>query len=412
MAERPAVWTSRLTTPGAGAFALLFGLEAAGRALVTAALPIQSLRIMGSDEGVSLLFLLGSLASVSMAFLVPPVARWMGRARLCSLAILLIGGATVLFMLQDLPSQVIGFVLRASGVAILYAVLSMFIMDHIRRRELGRSEPLRMLSIGLAWTVGPVAGVQIEALWGEWAPFAASGLAALLLLGCFWTLRFSDLPIVRRAPESERPPESEPAPKTRGARPAARPFANLALFLRQPRLVLAWLHATGRGIFWITFVVYTPLYALEIGLGAAVGGTLVALGSASMILMPLWGWAARRYGIRRVSLWAFPLAALCSVAAFLLTAWPWVASGFLIAAAFAMSAIDGYGNALFFRACKPSQRAAMTPIFSAQRDLAAILQAGLFAVLLVFFPVQSVFLAMAVILIGQSWLALNINARL
>lgn len=396
MSERPAVWTSRLTTPGAGAFAVLFGIEALGRALVAAALPLQTLELMGSDEGVSTLFLIGSVVALTMVFLVPRLVLMLGRARVVTFGILLIAAATGLFTLQELPSQVLGFVLRACGVAILYAGLSLFIMDHIRRRELGRSEPLRMLSVGLGWTVGPVAGIQMAAHWGPEAPFLASALTAAVLLGYFWALRFRRLPILRANPN----------------RRVAPPLAHLAQFMAQPRLVLAFVQATGRGMFWGTFVVYTPLYAVATGLGAEVGGLLVSIGNGFMLLMPLWGWTARRYGIRRVSLVAFPLAATAMILAGWLAFWPWVGAVAAICAAGAMSIADGYGNALFFRACKPSQRTAMTPIFSAQRDIANIAHAGIFAVLLSFFPIQAVYITMGLVLFGMTLLATRINKRL
>jgi MFS family permease len=396
MSETPVVWTSRLTTPGAGAFAVLFGLEALGRALVTAALPLQTYELMGSDEGVSTLFLAGSVAAIAMAFVVPRLVLTIGRARVTSLGMLLVAAAAGLFTFQELPSQVLAFVARACGVAILYAGLSLFVMDHIRRAELGRSEPLRMLSVGLGWTLGPAAGVQIELLWGPDAPFLASALAALTLLGYFWVLRFRHLPIVRPNPD----------------RRVAPPLGHLAQFMAQPRLVLAFVQATGRGMFWASFVIYTPLYAAATGLGAEIGGLLVSIGNGFMLMMPLWGWTARRYGIRRVSLVAFPLAGLAMTAAGWLSFWPWVGAIAAICAAGAMSIADGYGNALFFRACKPSQRSAMTPIFSAQRDVANIGHAGIFAVLLSMFPIQAVYITLGLVLFGMTLLATRINSRL
>ena len=84
----------------------------------------------------------------------------------------------------------------------------------------------------------------------------------------------------------------------------------------------------------------------------------------------------------------------------------------IVCAACAMSVIDGYGNTLFYRACKPSQRTAMTPIFSAQRDLANLAQAGLFTVLLSFFPIQAVYLTLGVVLSGLTLLSVKIHQRL
>ena len=61
----------RPAQPGAGAFALLFGLESLSRSVIAVVLPIQTLRLMGSDEGVSTLFLAGAVAALCLAFLIP-----------------------------------------------------------------------------------------------------------------------------------------------------------------------------------------------------------------------------------------------------------------------------------------------------------------------------------------------------
>jgi MFS family permease len=359
-------------------------------------LPIQTLQVMGSDEGVSALFLVGDVAALGLAFLIPRLTERLGRVRLSALGILFMVAAAVLFVVQDLPAQVFGFVLRAGGFAFLYAGLSLFVMEHIPRDQLGRSEPLRMLFVGVAWTVGPLLGVRIEVLWGPWAPFVASAAVALVLLGYFWRLRFDG-----------RPPCG---PKNQ--RRAASPWASLAGFLAQPRLVLSWAQAIGRTIFWASFLIYTPLYAVATGLGAEAGGLVVALGSAFMLMTPVWGWLARRFGIRRISIAAFTLSAAAMTAAGLLAATPWLGAACIVAGAGAMSIIDGYGNALFYRACKPSQRLAMTPIFAAQRNVADITQAGIFAVLLSFFPIQVVYLILGAMLLGLAIVSTRIHARL
>ncbi len=386
----------RPARPGAGAFALLFGLESLGRSVIAVVLPIQTFRVMGSDEGVSTLFLAGAVAALCLAFLIPRLIERLGRVRLSALGILFMAAAAVLFVFQELPTQVLGFVLRAGGFAFLYAGLSLFVMVYIPRDNLGRSEPLRMLSVGVAWTVGPPLGVGIEALWGSWAPFVTSAVVALVLLGTFWRLRFDERQV--RTPKHRRR--------------SAGPRANLVGFLAQPRLVLSWTQAIGRTIFWATFLIYTPLYAVATGLGAEVGGILVALGSAFMLMSPVWGWLARRVGIRRISVVAFTLSAAAMTAAGLLAATPWLGAACIVAGVGAVSMIDGYGNALFYRACKPSQRLAMTPIFAVQRNIADITQAGLFAILLSFFPIQAVYLTLGVMLLGLAVISTRIHARL
>jgi MFS family permease len=372
------------------------GLESLARAVITAALPIQTQALFGNDESVSALFLVGSVAALSIALLIPRLSLLLGRIRLGIAGIALLGASVLLFMLQMIPAQVLGFALRAIGSALFIAVMSMFIMDHVRRHLLGRSEPLRLLYIGVAWSLGPLAGVVLEETWGHWAPFAASSAAVFALLCYFAALRLSNAPAIGT--------ETQAATVTS--------LAHLRRFFRQPRLVLAWLHAIGRGFFWGTFTIYTPLYAVETGLGARVGGALVGIGSAFLLAMPLWGWCARRFGIRRVSLVSFPIACASTLMVAVLTPWPWVATVFLMLATLAMSAIDGYGNALFLRACKPSERTTMTPIFSAQRDIGDIGHAAVYAVLLSFFSLQIVFITAALVLAGLTWLAMSINRRL
>jgi hypothetical protein len=54
----------------------------------------------------------------------------------------------------------------------------------------------------------------------------------------------------------------------------------------------------------------------------------------------------------------------------------------------------------------------MTPIFSAQRDLASIGHAGIFAVLLSVFPIQADYITLGLVMFGLTWLATRINKRL
>ncbi len=396
MSNRPPVWATHITTPGANAFAILSGFEAMSRALVAAALPIQTQAMFGNDESVSGLLLVGSVAALAIALFIPKLSMVFGRARLCIAGIGMLVLATGLFMLQMIPFQVLGFVLRALGSAIFFAVLSMYIMDHVRRDQIGRSEPLRLLFIGLSWTIGPVIGVKLEEYFGAWAPFAASGAVGSVLLIYFWVLRFGNSPVIG----------------VEAARITSASWSQVRQYLQQPRLILAWLHAVGRGFFWGVFNVYSPLFAVQVGLGAAIGGMIVGIGSAFMLAMPLWGWLARRFGIRAVSLVCFPMAAIGMFGAGLITDAPWLAAGCLLIGTLGMAIVDGYGNALFLRACKPSQRTAMTPIFSTQRDIAEISHAGLFAVLLVFFPIQIVFVSAGCVMVGMIILALFINKRL
>lgn len=395
MMRRP-LWLGRVTAPGAQAFALMAGLEGLCRSVIAAAIPIQTQALFGNDESVSLLSLVGAVASLVLALSLPAIASRIRRARLCMIGIAMIAAAGGVFMLAMPETQVFGFIFRACGAVTVYSTVSMYIMDHVRRDQIGRSEPMRMLSIGIAWTIGPTAGVWLETLYGPWAPFLASVVVSVLLLSVFLKLRFGPSATLQAA-------KSKPEPIS---------WRHAGAFLRQPRLLLAWLQACGRGVFWVTFFVYGPLYVVQAGLGPQAGGYLVSAGSAFMLAMPVWGWLARRFGIRRLSLACFPLAAAGMATAGFVTDAPLIAVGGIVTAALGMSMIDGYGNALFLRACKPSQRTRLSPVFSTHRDVTELGQAAVYAVILWFLPVQAVFVFAAVVLMALTVLSLRINRRL
>ena len=44
------------------------------------------------------------------------------------------------------------------------------------------------------------------------------------------------------------------------------------------------------------FQVYAPIYAIQAGLGAEIGGAMVSVGVGCMWFVPLWGWLGRRFG--------------------------------------------------------------------------------------------------------------------
>src|SRR3546814_16545515 len=59
---------------------------------------------------------------------------------------------------------------------------------------------------------------------------------------------------------------------------------------------------TGRNVWWVVYFIYVPVYAVESGLGAEVGGAIVSMGTGFMFLAPITGRLVRRDGLRRVFL--------------------------------------------------------------------------------------------------------------
>ena len=175
--------------------------------------------------------------------------------------------------------------LRNLGAAVMNITLSLYIMDHIRRTDLARSEPLRLSLSTFSWMTGPALGVWLYVNFGPWGPQLAAIAAAAVLLVLFWYLRLSDN-------VNALPP---------GNLEGFSALGNVRRFLAQPRLRLAWLIAFGRSCFWTTFFIYGPLLLVEAGLGKT-RGRPHDLRQPGRCCSPPGspGRFARRYGVRVV----------------------------------------------------------------------------------------------------------------
>ena len=87
------------------------------------------------------------------------------------------------------------------------------------------------------------------------------------------------------------------------------PLRHIGRFFLQPRLRLAWGLILTRSSWWMMFIIYTPIYARESGLGELMGAAIVSIGSAWTLTLPFWGWFARRYSLRRLMYMGFTVAA-------------------------------------------------------------------------------------------------------
>ena len=156
----------------------------------------------------------------------------------------------------------------------------------------------------------------------------------MVVIGLFWWMRLSGASAV--APGSRRP---------------VNPIANIRRYVSQPRLRLAWLVAFGRSCYWMTFYIYAPILMVVTGEGKLAGGLIVSLGNALLLFAIIWGRLGSRIGVRRVVVFAFGGAAICSI----LAGWtgeanPWLTALLVLAGVNFAVALDAVGNVPFLRA--------------------------------------------------------------
>ncbi len=361
---------------GAFTFAAIFSLESFVRALNASVIPIQAYELLGSSRNVSILTTLVS-AAVLITTLMLPLAFGHVRRRWAYTVGISFSMAAALFLASyTVAGQVAGYYLRQTGASVMNVSLSLYILDHIHKSDYARTEPIRLASSTISWTLGPITGVWLYQNYGVLAPQLAVMAAAALLLAVFWYIRLAD-----------------PVTLPQGNMSGFNPLANAWHFFSQARLRLAWSIAFARSVFWSALFIYGPILMLESGLTRTGAGLVI---SASQILLPaalLFGIIAARTGVRPVISSCFLGMAIAStIAGVIGTLSPALTIAFLLLGAAAASGLDGVGAIPFMRAVKPRERAKMTSVYRSFIEVSEILPGFVFAILLSVFDTSTVFI--------------------
>lgn len=395
MQPRRNVFLKRLGAPGAEAFAVLFALESISRALLATVIPLEALRLLGDAGSVSTAFFAVSLCVLGVSLSVPWMVRKTARRWVYSGGLICLAATPLFLAIEGQAPLLSGMLVRAIGTVAVAICLNLYILDFIAKKDLNRSEPKRLFYSAAAWCVGPFAGVLLAEHLGRDAPLMASGAIALVTLVYFWFLRITDNPAVIQK-----------------AGPTPSPLTYVRRYFRQPRLTLAWILSVGRNVWWVVFFIYTPIYAVQSGLGEVVGGAIVSAGTAYLFLMPLFGVFVRRAGLRNVFAFGYTMTTVLTVAVVFTWETPWVSAALLVCAAFGMVCVDAGGNLLFLFAVRRHERPEMTTVYSTYRDVSDILPPGLFSILLRVFELPAVFVAAATATFGLALLSGRIHPRL
>jgi hypothetical protein len=266
--------------------------------------------------------------------------------------------------------------------------LQLYILDHIRKVDLTRSEPIRLAISTFAWVVGPASGVWLYSNYGPIAPQLAAICAAILVLSVFWYLRLHDkvnLPS--------------------GTLQSFNPLANVARFATQPRLRLAWAIAFGRSCFWATFFTYGPLLMIEGGLDKKVGGYIISASQIFLLSAFAFGALAKRMGVRAVIALCFAMISISTFAAGLVGVHsPAIAAGLLLVASLFASGIDSVGGIPYLRAVRPFERQRMTAVYRTFIEFSDIVPGFIFAIALSFFDIGVVFIILGICLSSLAYI--------
>ncbi len=376
------------------AFLSLFFVPATAQAILLTVIPLEALKLLGSARAVTVLYVVAGLIAVAGRFSIPFLVRLIRRRFVFTVGALSLAAGSAFMALGHVPALAAGIALTTFAFACLEITSQLYLLDHVSRDALRHFEPMRIFASAGPWTLGPWLGVYLQHRVSFAAPFAIAGSAALAVLVLFWWLRLGEKPML-----------------TRRRHAPLNPLRYLRRFFVQPRLRLAWALSAARSSWWNMFFVYVPIFAATSGLGAETGGALVSIGTGWMWMVPLWGWAGRRYGLRRLLQYGYAAGGLLSIAAASACGLPWLGAVLLVLAAFGVEMLDGAGNLLFLRAVHPYERAEMTTVFASYRDIAQFGPPAVCSVLLSVLTLPWVFVAGGVLMLGSSVLSRHVPRR-
>lgn len=369
---RPATWPVFLGKPGTRTFASIAGIEALVRGSMLSVFPLLMYRAWGSAVAVSQMYFLVGLMSLLVALGVPWLTSWLSRRKVYL-------GAIGLYVLGALLGLVGGkwvalaLLCHATGVACAFVCFNAYVLDLVYRDEFSRLESQRLLYAATGWVAGPFLGVWLLG-WAAWAPFVLPMVAASLM---WW--------VVQRVQLGEGRAHTLMRSRSQS------PWRNVQRFAAQPRLVAGWFFAVMRSCGWWFYFVYVGIFAVQNGLGEQVGGIAASLANMGLFLAPLMFRWMKHTSVRAAVRVGALFSGLCFVLAAAFSTWPWVTLVLLGLGTLFLVLLDVAANLPFMLSVKPSEREAMSSVFSSFRDVSGILSPALAWLVLLVSPVVGVF---------------------
>ena len=384
-----------MSRPKTSAFFVLFTLEPLYRSIIVTVVPLMALERFGSAQAVSVFFFVLGMFGISMSLAVPWLVRRLSRRGTFWLGVVTGITSMLLFVHGELWSFYIGMALHLFAASCVDVTLNLYWMEHVRRQDFGRVEPVRMFFLAFSWSIGPFLGVYLRNTIDPAAPFLIGAVVVLVLGAYFFYLGLSEN-------------------STRGSKHVAvtNPFRYLPRFFSQPRMILVYLLSAMRSGWWTMYFIYVPIFCVTMGLGETISGALVSLAVSFVMAAPLLRGTIQRYGIRRVLLVGYSGAGIVTVGIGACMDISYLAVVLILMAALFAMLCDSVGNTLFYRAVRSWERSAMATVFMSYRPISALAFPGVYSGVLAIFPLPAVFIFTGVGMLATSLMTRFIPARM
>ena len=385
MSEALRPWLLR---PTPTTFGMMFATGAFGRALVMTLIPLEAYVLMGNERNASLMFMLVALANLVASFGIPALIHRFRRRRVYWACGIIAALGPLFLAMHEVAALPMGALCREFAGTSLLIVQNLYMMDHIKRRDFVKSEPIRLTFQAIAWGVGPYAGILLYNRVDPWAAYGVAMAASMAELLYFHLMGIADMSLV--APRAAKP---------------RNPLRFVKRFAAQARLRLAYAIAFSRSCWWVLLNVYGPIYMVKTGASPEQGGLVVTCGNLMLFSTIGMGWIARRIGARRVIMGAFFLSACTTLATAFAYPSPWAGFGFFVIGGLGAVALDAVGGVPFLRAVRARERPEMTMVYVTYGQAAQLGPMMVFSVLLSFLDLPVVFVVTGLLLLWAAWMS-------
>lgn len=351
----------------------LFFVHTMSRGILLSVLPLQAFAILGDAQLTSTLYFAISVGGILGSLVMPVVIQKIGNYRSFLVGCVAMLFSSALLSFDQIIYFSIGLFAHTFAIAAVEVSLTLYVLAEVPRRDMTRFEPLRILSLVLALTIGPFLGVFMEEKLFHYLPYIICAVFTLLAIIYFRWIGLHRVDVLGTDAKDMNP------------------VNIIRRFIAQPRLRLAYGLILARSSWWTMFIIYIPIYCEQTGLGELTGAAIVSVGTAWTFSVPFWGWVARRYGIRALMQTGFAVTGMLLLVVYSVNDIPWLAASLMVVSALGTTMLDGAGNVLFYRAVRGRERAEMTAVFSTYRDAGQLLTPGIFAILLKIFALPIVF---------------------
>lgn len=356
----------------------LAAIEGFIRASLVGIIPLVAFKIFGDKESIARVYFFSTLLTLFFTLNVQTLEKFLKRRGLITLSSVLLIIAIAFYWLENrfLFATAIG--MQAAAASIFSVCISLYVMDYIGKADFMRAESQRILYIGAAWLIGPILGGWIFQFGSEKWVYLVAILETIGLIGYFWYLRMGNDKVIKAATSV-----------------SVNPLKAIKTFFKRPNLRITYLITLSRACFWATLFTYGPIYVIEAGLPVWVGGLLLSGASGLLFLSPLVKWLADRYRTRQVLIGCLILIGLSLFALGIIGPAKPIGLLFFILGSIGSASMDVLSNIPFMRMVKPSERTAMTTVFTTWRETSSFLTQALVSITLIFAPFWVFFFVLA-----------------